>query len=322
MSRVTGVGTGMAILFAAGLSTGPVAGQSAGAEDKENNKTGSWAWFDSGGGRLGVRLDEVDKDDAARLKLSDERGALVRGVDGGSPAEKAGLKEGDVILRYQGETVLSAAQLARMVRETPPGRTVTLEVSRGGASQKLSATVGEGHGGFGFEGDLGDFHMPAMPAMPAIPAMPAMPAIPPVPPLPRFDSDKWGRAERLLLREPWAERGRRRLGIEYQEISGQLAKYFKLEAEDGLLVTSVDQDGPAARAGIKAGDVILKLNGTAVRDGQDLRSELQRVESGQEASVTVQRDGKPIELKVMLCRPEERPKQTSWSEAALGLIGL
>jgi hypothetical protein len=74
-----------------------------------------------GGSHLGVRLEDVDKDDVSRLKLTEEKGALVKSVEEGSPAEKAGIKAVDVVVRYQGESVLSASQLARLVRETPSG---------------------------------------------------------------------------------------------------------------------------------------------------------------------------------------------------------
>jgi hypothetical protein len=76
--------------------------------------------FAGGGARLGVVLEEVSADDVSRLKLAEERGAVVKDVVPGSAAEKAGLKEDDVILSYQGERVASAAQLRRLVRETPP----------------------------------------------------------------------------------------------------------------------------------------------------------------------------------------------------------
>jgi predicted metalloprotease with PDZ domain len=290
MSRVTGVGIGLAGLIVVGLSTAPAVGGAgrAGTDDRKEERS-AFRLFD-GGGRLGVRLDDVDKEDVGRLKLAEERGALVRDVEAGSPAARAGLEEGDVVLRYQGETVQSAAQLARMVRETPAGRSVTLEVSRGGAAQRLSATLGEADH-FRFGGDLGELHVPPIAALPE---------------LPKLDAERWGRAERLLLRDPWRERGPRRLGLEYQEISGQLASYFRLEADEGLLVTSVDADGPAGRAGIKAGDVILKLNGKAVRDGAALREELQHTQPGQEAMVTVQREGKLLDLKVTLGGRERR----------------
>jgi serine protease Do len=239
-----------------------------------------------GGAVLGVRIEDVGRQDVARLKLAEERGALVKSVEPDSAAQKAGLKDGDVILRYQGEAVQSAAQLARMVRETPPGRTVALEVSREGASRKLSATLEAGKGD---RLDLGEIE------------------IPPVPPIPP-DAFRWydhGKGRGLLFGEGWP--GPRKLGIEFQDISGQLARYFHLSEDRGVLVESVEEGGPAAKAGVKAGDVILKLGGTAIRDGEDLRRELGRMEPGQEVALAVLRDGKPLDLKVKLGgEPHER----------------
>jgi len=102
--------------------------------------------------------------------------------------------------------------------------------------------------------------------------------------------------------------GPRKLGIAYQDISGQLAGYFKLGEGSGVLVTSVDEGGPAAKAGVKAGDVILKFDGKAIRDGGDLRQQVRQVEGGTEVALTVQRDGRPVDLKVTLAKPEPRKK--------------
>src|SRR5262249_30890023 len=149
-----------------------------------------------------------------------------RSVSPDTPAEKAGLQEGDVIVRYEGETVQSALQLARLVRETPAGRTVAIDVSRNGSMQKLSATLAEGRDRVRV-GDFGDFDI----EIPHVEAMPPLPAIPPVPPVAdmfRFD----GKNHSFLFREG----GPRRLGIEYQELGDQLARYFKVEK--GVLVTS------------------------------------------------------------------------------------
>jgi serine protease Do len=251
-----------------------------------------------GGAYLGVRLDDVGKDDVGRLKLPEERGAIVRSVEKDTPAAKAGLQEGDVIVRYQGEAVWSAAQLARMVRETPPGRTVAIEISRGGADQKLSATLGEGGRRFRVEGD---FDVP----------------VPPEPPeVFRLDdlSDRLqdlGKGRRLLWRDHWLGGGQRKLGIRYQEIDGQLAKYFRLSDDEGVLVTSVEEGSPAARAGVEAGDVVLKLGEKSVRDGRDLRAALADAAPGQEVTLTVQRDGRPLDLKVKL--EGEKPRKGSSS---------
>jgi serine protease Do len=97
----------------------------------------------------------------------------------------------------------------------------------------------------------------------------------------------------------WFGQGPRKLGLEYQEIAGQLADYFKLAGDEGVLVTNVEPDGPAAKAGVKAGDVILKLGSREIEDGEDLRRALEKAESGRETTLTVQRDGRPLELKLV-----------------------
>lgn len=254
-----------------------------------------------GGAYLGVSLDEVTKPDVARLKLGEERGALVRSVEPGSPAEQAGLKQDDVILRFQGDNVLTARELARLVREQPPGRSVAIEVMRGGTSQKLQATLGErklARGGWRFRmpdlRDLGvDFDRDLVIDLPEPPDVPE----PPEPPLPPT-----GFAPRFFFGS-----APQRLGIEYQEIGAQLAKYFKLSEDRGVLVASVDDDGPAAKAGVKAGDVILELDGKPVHDGGDLREALRRAPAGDEVILKLQRDGRPVELKVVLQPRERRP---------------
>jgi S1-C subfamily serine protease len=282
MSRLIGLALSISALLAAGFALAPAA---SGAEAHRVQIVRM------GGAHLGVQLADVGKPDVARLKLSEERGALVKSVDSDTPAEKAGLKEEDVILRYQGEAVQGAAQLARLVRETPPGRTVSLEVSRGGAIHKLSATLEEGKGGPLRPGDIGDIEVPT-------PSMPPMPHMPPIPPDAfRWEDGHWGKGRAMLF--PRHAHGPRRLGIEYQEVSGQLARFFRLPDERGLLVTSVDEDGPAAKGGLKAGDVILKFGGKDVRDADDLRHEEMHAAS-QEVTITVQREGKPLDLKLKL----------------------
>lgn len=241
-----------------------------------------------GGGRLGVSLEDVGAEDVARLGLSAERGAVVTEVHEGSAAEKAGVKDGDVIVRFGGQDVWSAAQLARLVRETPPGRTVDLEVSRGGATQKLSVALSApdrdrllefGPGGFG-----GDFHL-EMPDLPELADLPHPPR-PPVPPMPGGFPHRFGLGQG------------RKLGLSYQELGDQLARYFKVEG--GVLVTDVEDGGPAAKGGIKAGDVIVRFGGRAVKDGGDLREAIRDAAAGSNATVGVQRDGRSMDITVTL----------------------
>jgi serine protease Do len=251
-----------------------------------------------GGGRLGVRLSEV----GSGAKATAERGALVASVEDDSPAEKAGLKDGDVIVRFDGEDVRSAIQLARLVRETPPGRSVAIEVSRDGSAQKVTATIGAADAAGPAFGDF-DLRRFELPVPPPLAERDDRDGRQPRPFVFRLDDEERG-PRRLSLRPP-GQPGR--LGIEFQEIDGQLARYFKVAGERGVLVTSVDESGPAGKAGVKAGDVIVKLDGEDVRSGADLREQVRGADAGKELGLTVQRDGRPVELKVTL--PERGGKR-------------
>jgi serine protease Do len=251
-----------------------------------------------GGAFLGVSLEEVGKEDVTRLKLPEERGAIVTSVETGSPAEQAGLQKDDVVMAFQGDAVHTAAQLSRLVRESPAGRTVNLDVSRSGKSQRVQATLGERKrsGDWHFEMPDLDIELPEPPDAPEAPMLPSLPRMrAPRAFGPDFFMGTWG--------------GPRKLGIQYQEIGDQLAKYFRLAADRGVLVSDVEPEGPAAKAGMQAGDVILKVGERAVRDGEDLRHELSRSEPGTQVGIQVQRDGKPVDLKVTLGGNEQRRRQ-------------
>jgi len=292
MRRWAGVGIGALAAAVAALAT--VHGGVRADDDVDSPRGVEVVRFAGGGARLGVVLEDVRAEDVARLKLAEERGALVKEVVKGSAAEKAGLKDGDVILSYQGERVGSAAQLRRLVRETPPGRHVTIEASRGGAPQRLTASL-EGNDDHDLLGDDSfRFHMPE--SFQFNVPVPPVPPVPPIPPLDQMFGDG-DRGRRFLFRDRMVEARPGRLGLSYQELSGQLARYFKVE-DGALLVTEVEGDGPAARAGLRAGDVIVKFNGKAVTDGDDLRRTLGDAPSGTDVTVTVQREGRPLDVKV------------------------
>lgn len=219
-----------------------------------------------GGSHLGVSLDEVE---------GGRRGARVAGVVGGSPAERAGIAEGDVVVEFDGEAVRSALQLTRLVRETPAGRPVDVVVERDGTRRPLKVTLDERRGP-GVPGRM--FTLPVEPPV-------AGPPLPSVPGLPSFGS--------LLPDGP-------RLGIRTQDVEGQLAEYFGVGGGRGVLVTSVDEGSPAARAGLRAGDVITALGGQEIRDTTHLRREL--AEAGDAARLSLVRDRKPMELDVSIER--------------------
>jgi serine protease Do len=269
-----------AALVLAALGLVPLA---VGAAEKGKGKDHLAFWMHPGA-HLGVTLEDVGPDDVSRLKLQAERGVIVKDVRPDTPAAKAGLKGGDVIVRFQGETVQSVAQMMRLVAETPAGRTVEIEVRRDGADARLQATLDERERSF-----AGGFGVPE-------------PPVPPEPP--RLPSTDWeelaGKARALGRMHGLMDYGPPRLGITFQEISGQLARYFKVPGEEGLLISSVEEGGPADEAGLRAGDVILKVGGREVRDADALREQVARAEAGEALAVTVQRDGSTLDLQVKL----------------------
>jgi serine protease Do len=241
----------------------------------------------TGGSRLGVSIRDVEESDSKTAKASGA-GVIVEEVATDSPAEKAGIRKGDVIVEFDGERVRSVRQLTRLVQETPAGRTVPAVLQREGQRTPVSVTPSD-DGRFSFQGfdDLGSFGRELRLAVPKI-----APPTPPSPPTPPMVWDFDGLV------------GRSRLGISIEPLSTQLAEYFG--TKDGVLVSSVSDDSAAAKAGIKAGDVITNFNGSAVGDPQELRRRIQSLNDGDEFTVSVTRDRKPLTLKGTAERPERR----------------
>lgn len=298
---------GGAALIAAAITAAPLARAGSEAPKPEVRKRVEIVRV-GGGAYLGVTLDDA---------AGSDRGAVVRKVSPDTPAAKAGLKEGDLVTRFDGEAVRSAAQLARLVRETPAGRSVAIEVTRVGARQTLQATLAEAARSHRLgEGDFPDVAglMPPMPPdVPDAPDAPETPAFP-MPPRMRFHWNDDGSGKSFLFDRVF-DRGPHKLGIRYQEIEGQLAKYFKLAYDDGVLVTEVEDDSPAAKAGMKAGDVILKFSGKEIHDASGLRRSVSDAEAGAEVAIQVQREGRVLELKVKLGaeKDKDRPRESGES---------
>ena len=247
------------------------------------------------GSQIGVAIRELEDEDMKGAKGA-QTGVVVEDVTQDSPAAAAGVKKGDVVVEFDGERVRSVRQFTRLVQETPAGRKVQAALLRDG--QKISVTV-EPRAGDGFRllGDLSNmalfedfgrnFKLAVPPAPPAPPARPA----PPAPPaLPDIQSFVWRMGNTL--------------GITVSELSSQLAEYFG--SKDGVLVTSVSDDSAAAKAGLKAGDVITSLNGATVDSPSELRRRIQRLENGDEFTLGVMRDKKSVTLKGKVEQPRNR----------------
>lgn len=239
---------------------------------------------DEGPSWLGVETHEVTPADAKDLKLSAERGVVVAGVTEDSPAAKAGLKERDAITEVNGQRVEGTAQFRRIIHEIPAGRTVQLTVWRDGRAQTLSATLGkaeERHNTWtGASPNAFAFHMPnfEMPDMPSVDV-----------------------GEMAIL-----PGGRPRLGIDAEDIGGQLGSFFGAPDGEGILVRSVNSGSPAEKAGLKAGDVITSLNGERVRSLGDLRQRLGSQNEAKTVKIGVLRNKSEMTLSVEL--PERTPK--------------
>ena len=223
------------------------------------------------GPSLGVMVSDVKPDDVRELKLPGEYGVIVNQLSNDSSAAKAGIQKGDVILQFAGEKVRSAAQLARLVRETPPGRAVSVEISRSGRTQNVTATLVN----------------PAPPERMFRYRMPNV-EIPQVR-LPDFNA--------LYIGGP-------RLGVSGDDLTSQLADYFGVKQGKGVLVREVEEGTPAQKAGLKAGDVIVRVGSEEITSVAELRRALQGSrDQSRTVNVTVVRDRKEQTLSVQLEAP-------------------
>lgn len=244
-----------------------------------------------GGSRIGASVRDVETSD--KVKSS---GVVIESVDENSPASKAGLKAGDIVVEFDGERVRSVRQFARLVSETPEGRSVPAGVMRDGQRVTVNVTPEGGSGAYRFfSGDAwtGLDSLRRYETIPAPRALPSRPATPPTPrpaPMPP-----------ALERYFWT--GGTQLGITITDLEPQLAEYFG--TKDGVLVSAVTADSAAAKAGLKAGDVITSLNGSTVDSQSDLRTRLRNLEGG-EFTLGIVRDKKPMTLKGKLEPPTER----------------
>jgi membrane-associated protease RseP (regulator of RpoE activity) len=199
-------------------------------------------------------LSDVTPEKAQELKLPVVAGAIVDSVQKASAAAKAGIEAGDVILEFDGVHVRSSAELRRLIRETPPGRTVAIKVARDGKTLTLSAELTPSENSFNFD-------------MPEI-RLPRMEEIPPA----------YGPHHVTL-------------GISGTDLTPQLAQYFGVKQGKGVLITEVNRGGAADKAGLKAGDVIVQLDGKTLSSVEELRFTLNHfLDDPHKVAVTIVRD--------------------------------
>jgi hypothetical protein len=232
-----------------------------------------------GGSYLGVDTEDVTTERLGALHLKEERGVEVTMVDQDAPAGKAGIKEHDVILTVNDQQVQSVEQLRRLIREIPPGRTISVGISRDGQPMTLHAQLAE-------RKKMPDMNFNFNPNI-NIPAI----HIPPIN-IPEIDVPNI-----VVLHAP------RSSGMMIENLTPQLGEYFGVKGGNGVLVRSVEKGGRAEQAGIHAGDVIVKINGSAVNDCSDF-SRLLRSRTTQKATVTVMRERREQTLTLTLPEPK------------------
>lgn len=229
-----------------------------------------------GGNYLGVTTTEVTRENMGRYNLREPRGVVITRVAEGSPAARAGLMAGDVILRFDNEQVMTFRKLQRLISEAAPEQNIRLAISRNGSEQEISVTLGKRLSGY--QGLIGAF--------------------------PVQQGEEARRSLELLQRNQgaigfgWG----RRIGVSTTQLTKQLADYFGITGGKGLLITTVAENSPAARAGLKAGDVITDAEGERIESSGDLSRAINRKTDG-DVTLTVVRDRSQRTIRVT---PEKR----------------
>ena len=239
-------------------------------------------------GYLGVELGDIGNDRTAALHLKDNHGAEVLIVDHDAPAGKAGLKVHDVILQLDGQGFDTAEQLRRRLREMPPGRKLSVSVSRNGNPLSVSLQLCDRSK---LEHDAWTHHIPVPDPMAAQQTSGAKAFI-----------EKAPAAGENFLASVLPKS--LYVGIEMNPVHSQLADYFGVTSGTGLLVESVDDASPAARAGIKAGDVITQVDQQPMRSRGDWQKTI-RKHRGHDVQVTVMRQKQAQVLTMSAGKPKK-----------------
>jgi membrane-associated protease RseP (regulator of RpoE activity) len=223
---------------------------------------------------LGVDISDVTSERLSALKLKEEKGVEVTMVDQDAPAGKAGIKEHDVILTMNGNSIESGAQLRRMIHEMPPGRIVTFGLSRDGQAMTVKVQLADKKKEFSMnDHDMKDFHVP----------------IPEIH-IPDIDIPSIN----MVMVTSSA-----RSGLTVENITPQLGEFFGVKNGNGVLVRSVEKGSRAEKSGFRAGDVVVKVNDQPVHDTSDFMHAV-RARNGTAVNVGVIREKKELNLNLTL----------------------
>jgi len=243
---------------------------------------GSWRWVGFGAS-IGASVRDTSAAEVTAAGLAQPGGAFVVSVTAGGPASKAGIHAGDVVVELDGERVRSAQHLGRLVGETAEGGTIKVAAVRDKARRTVEVTPLQ---------TSDAFYTPEMRRRVEETVEEALARL-------RRHLDSEGFRRHF----PFGARGR--LGVGLLPLSDQLAAYFGVK--EGALVTRVVAGSAAEQAGVKAGDVILSVEGMSVRSSEDVAAALAE-HDGDTVKLSVMRDKKELSLSATLSAPRARPQ--------------
>lgn len=242
------------------------------------------------GSYLGIETQEVNKENFSKFGLKEVRGVAVEKVLADSPAKQGGLQDGDVIVRFNGEEVTSYRKLTRLISETAPDHQAKLTIVRGGGERELTVTVGKRPAP---KFEMGNFEM-------AVPfpenfslATPGV-RIGEIPNGEMGDVFVWGGGKD----GNFVFGSTRQIGVGVSALSKQLGDYFGVGDGKGILINNVAENSPAAKAGLKAGDVIIEVEGKAVSNTMELIRGIAEKKEG-EVTLTILRNRNRQTIKVL-----------------------
>lgn len=283
------------------LACGLTYAQDAQSKPREATAPVFEAFSFGGGSYLGVQTQEVTKENFSKFGLSGVRGVAIEKVMDDSPAKKAGLQDGDVIVRFNGEEVSSYRKLTRLIGETAPDHQAKLTIARGGSEREITVTMGK-HEMPKFE--MGNFNM-------VTPSIGSARVFDGAKQLRELQQGAMGKQLRELQQGAmgdvfvWGDGkegnfvwgSTRQIGVGVSSLNKQLGEYFGASDGKGLLINNVAENSAAAKAGLKAGDVIVEVEGKAVGNTVDLIRGINEKKEG-EVTLTILRNRNRQTVKV------------------------
>lgn len=212
--------------------------------------------FGGDGGYLGVQTIEVNKDNYAKFGLSSVRGVAIEKVVEDSPAANAGLRDGDVIIAVNGDEVASSRKLTRLITEIDPDHTAKITVLRNGSQQDVTATLGRRPAPQFLNGSFATT-IPGRVEMPEFKEFPRI-EVPGIAIAPGMEGRSFS----------WGVGQGRSIGVAVYPMTKQLGERYGIDG--GVMINNVRDDSPAAKAGLRAGDIIVEADGKAVKNNLDL----------------------------------------------------